>query len=207
MSRPAPHRMGSVAKPRCARGQDCYHVRELRSEQPPTVAQESDLCEKCQRTVEQGAAVLKKQDTMAKMPDVRRLESKASSDLIALKLELVLELFMQRGAFWEAVKKLRDRRNIKAEVGLPYKRLLIPLSPPELAEQREQIRTEEQRKQWEEARGRWTDDLLSIVLEVVPERFRSIHSTTSFHDWYGFVSACVLYDPPEAALLEFSEIG
>ncbi len=90
------------------------------------------------------------------------------------------------------MKELRDRWSIKAEVGLPFKRLLIPLSPPELVEQREQFRTEEQRKEWEEANGRWHDDLLSIVLEVVPERFRSIHSTTSFRAWYGFISACVL---------------
>src|SRR5215217_7093273 len=127
MSRPAPHRMGSVAKPRCARGQDCYHVRELRSEQPPTVAHESDLCEKCRTTDEQGAVVLKKQDTTAKTLDYRLLESKASSDLTALKRELMLQLFMRRGLFWEAVKELRDSRNIKAEVGLPSKRLFIPL--------------------------------------------------------------------------------
>jgi len=199
--------MCSVAKPRCARGQGCYHVRELRSELPPTVAHESNLCEKCLKADEQGADALKKQDSAAKARDYRRLESKASSDLIALKQELVLQLFMKRGPFWEAVKELRDRRNIKADPGLPSKRLLIPLPPPELAEQREQIETEEQREEWEEANGCWHDDLLSIVLEVVPERFRSIHSTTSYHAWYGFISACVLYDPPETALREFSEIG
>jgi hypothetical protein len=199
--------MSSVSKPRCARGTNCYHVRKLRSEKPATVAHEGDLCEKCQKADEQGADALKKQDSAAKTRDYRRLESKASSDLIALKQELVLQLFMRRGPFWEAVKELRDRRNIKAEPGLPFKRLLIALPPPELAEQREQIKTEEQRKEWHEANGCWHDDLLSIVLEVVPERFRSIHSTTSFHAWYGFISACVLYDPPETALREFSEIG
>ena len=199
--------MSSVSKPRCARGTNCYHVRNLRSEKPTTVAHEGDLCEKCQQADEQGADALKKQDSAAKTRDYRRLESKASSDLIALKQELVLQLFMKRGPFWQAVKELRDRRNIKAKPGLPFKRLLIALPPPELAEQREQIKTEEQRKEWQEANGCWHDDLLSIVLEVVPERFRSIHSTTSFHAWYGFISACVLYDPPETALCEFSEIG
>jgi hypothetical protein len=77
--------MCSVAKPRCARGQGCYHVRELRSELPPTVAHESNLCEKCLKADEQGADALKKQDSAAKARDYRRLESKASSDLIALK--------------------------------------------------------------------------------------------------------------------------
>jgi hypothetical protein len=41
--------MGSVPKPRCARGQNCYHVLRLRSELPSTVSRDGDLCEKCQR--------------------------------------------------------------------------------------------------------------------------------------------------------------
>ena len=124
--------MSSVSKPRCARGTNCYHVRNLRSEKPTTVAHEGDLCEKCQQADEQGADALKKQDSAAKTRDYRRLESKASSDLIALKQELVLQLFMKRGPFWQAVKELRDRRNIKAKPGLPFKRLLIALPPPNL---------------------------------------------------------------------------
>jgi hypothetical protein len=39
--------MGSLSRPRCARGQSCYHVRELRSPQPPTVAQAGAICIKC----------------------------------------------------------------------------------------------------------------------------------------------------------------
>jgi hypothetical protein len=39
--------MSSVPKPRCAKGEDCYHVRKLRSEKPATVAHQGDLCEKC----------------------------------------------------------------------------------------------------------------------------------------------------------------
>jgi Homeodomain-like domain len=41
--------MGSVSKPRCARGSNCYHVRKFGVEKPPTVAHEGDLCEKCQK--------------------------------------------------------------------------------------------------------------------------------------------------------------
>jgi hypothetical protein len=39
----------SVAKPRCARGPDCYHVRKLASEKPPTVERDGALCGKCER--------------------------------------------------------------------------------------------------------------------------------------------------------------
>ena len=45
--KPAPQRMNSVSKPRCARGTSCYHVRNLRSEKPATVADEGDFCQKC----------------------------------------------------------------------------------------------------------------------------------------------------------------
>ena len=46
--------MGSVPKPRCARGQSCYHVLKLRSEKPSTVAHEGGLCEKCQKHYAEG---------------------------------------------------------------------------------------------------------------------------------------------------------
>ncbi len=40
--------MGSVSKPRCARGQDCYHVRKFDYvDKPPKVGREGDLCERC----------------------------------------------------------------------------------------------------------------------------------------------------------------
>jgi hypothetical protein len=39
--------MKSVAKPRCAKGQGCYHVRKLGSEKPSPVSHQGDLCEKC----------------------------------------------------------------------------------------------------------------------------------------------------------------
>lgn len=40
--------MGSLSKPRCARGRSCYHVLRLHSEEPPTVGREGELCGKCQ---------------------------------------------------------------------------------------------------------------------------------------------------------------
>jgi hypothetical protein len=51
--------MGSVPKPRCGREQKCYHVLKLRSEKPPTVAHEGDLCEKCQKHYSEDTQVLK----------------------------------------------------------------------------------------------------------------------------------------------------
>ena len=40
--------MGSISKPRCARGQNCYHVRVFpHIDVPPKVGHEGDLCERC----------------------------------------------------------------------------------------------------------------------------------------------------------------
>lgn len=40
--------MGRIPKPRCARGQDCYHVRVFHHiDRPPKVGREGDLCQRC----------------------------------------------------------------------------------------------------------------------------------------------------------------
>lgn len=39
--------MARVSKPRCARGDNCYHVLKDKVERPPTVAQEGDFCRRC----------------------------------------------------------------------------------------------------------------------------------------------------------------
>jgi hypothetical protein len=41
--------MSRVSKPRCARGDNCYHVLRTGSERPPTVSSEGDLCHKCRQ--------------------------------------------------------------------------------------------------------------------------------------------------------------
>ena len=47
--------MASVAKPRCARGQSCYHVRKFdHIDEPPKVRHEGDLCGKCEEELAGG---------------------------------------------------------------------------------------------------------------------------------------------------------
>ncbi len=41
--------MGSLPKPRCARGPNCYHVRKHGLDGPPSVGRAGDLCEKCSK--------------------------------------------------------------------------------------------------------------------------------------------------------------
>jgi hypothetical protein len=49
--------MRSVAKPRCARGQNCSHIRDFPDiDKPPTVAYEGALCRRCQRAEHDGTA-------------------------------------------------------------------------------------------------------------------------------------------------------
>jgi hypothetical protein len=200
--------MGSVAKRRCARGQNCYHVRQLGLPEPIALRMSfpGDICEKCREADQQRGVGSIEQDR-SKARDYQRLETRASTDIRVFKQDLVLKLFTQRGSFWEAMQELRLRWDIKPSTHLPPKHLVLPLPPPSLAEQLDNIRTEEKRQELEKVDERWGDDLLSIILEFVPERFRERHGLDSFFDWNGFVSACVLYDPPETNLREFSELG
>jgi hypothetical protein len=152
------------------------------------VLRKGALCEKCKDTDGQKAAIPEKQGR-DRVRDRRRFEAKASSEIRALRKEFVLELYLRRGPFWEAVQELRVRRNIEPSMHLPPKHLLLPLSPPSLVQQRDKVETEQQHEEWEEDNGLWRADLLSIILKVVPERFCARHSFNPAHDWYGFVSS------------------
>jgi len=49
--------MRSVAKPRCARGQNCSHIRDFpHIDEPPKVPHEGALCGRCQRSEHDGTA-------------------------------------------------------------------------------------------------------------------------------------------------------
>ena len=50
--------MGGVAKPRCARGQNCSHIRDFpHIDKPPKVPREGALCGRCRRAGHDGTAL------------------------------------------------------------------------------------------------------------------------------------------------------
>ena len=59
------------------------------------------------------------EEETTKMTDVRELSSDAGRRLRRLRHELVLQLYLRRDPLWEAIRDVRDRWNISAEVRLP----------------------------------------------------------------------------------------
>ncbi len=120
-----------------------------------------------------------------------------------LRGELVLQLYIRRGPLWEAVSEVRGRWNITAKVQLPAPMLgrLMPEGAPGAAD--------DYRKHADYA-ARWRDAMSAIRDKVDPE----VGLTTSEYSdyqleasWSDFLSACVLYDPPEDRLVEFAAYG
>lgn len=210
---PAPLLMESVAKRRCANGQDCYHVRRLGLDDPVSLrsSHKGDICEKCKEADEANPVLsVPSEERQHRSHGTRLVSTRAASDWRALKQDLALELFTRRGPFWEAVEELRHRRGIQAVTGLPKGGRIFPFVPlppdagaaalsPDYVVSETYLTGDEYE--------RWVDDLISIILKSVPERFRPRYASHSLSDWFGFIAACVLYDPPADRLREFADMG
>lgn len=105
-------------------------------------------------------------------------ESDAWGRLESFKRELILDLFLRRGSFWEAIREARERRGITPVCDVP---------PPEY--RAEPIRH--------------NDEALRIHNEQIPEAHRRFFS----FDWLGFVDMCLDFDPPGSRLDEFAAFG
>jgi len=122
------------------------------------------------------------------------LRSSAEEKVVRLKHNLVLNLFLQQGPFWEAVQNVRSEWGITARRVLPSKGDRGTYRPIE----------QEPPDKWTKGRlefnDRWDDALRSLRDRFVPNRLRRGLG----HKFFG---ACVMCDPPEDSLLEFSKFG
>lgn len=124
---------------------------------------------------------------------VKVLESDAGKRIGRFKRDMVLELFLRHGRFWEDIVAMRKRWDISASVQLvdanvwcPY-----PIDP----------------EHWDpDTRDRWTRDVNALISRVVPEQYSGSGAAVA-DGWHFFVSACVLYDPPESSLIEFANFA
>jgi hypothetical protein len=108
----------------------------------------------------------------------RRIE-----EIEGIKFDFVLQLYLQHGPFWEAVKEVRDRRNITPSYQIP---------PPD----------------FNSRLAEYDDEALRLQDKFVPERFRRRFTFT--FDWLGFLEACLLYHPPKwppEVVYEFAAFG
>ena len=153
-------------------------------------------------------------------PPTELLDSSAAAHIQRIRHALVVELYTRRGTFWNLVNELRGRRNITSSAIVPrrqthFETLLYPEGEPQFPDHPEQPpddqeqadRWWEQQKELDAFRESWLQDLNSIITEVVPERYydASLSRFQELHSWQGFISACVLYDPPATNLLEFAQ--
>ena len=177
-------RMRKSSKRYCASGENCTQYIRLGEPAPLSRYNKMEICEACRRYGAQNA----EHDTssLALAPPQNDKQAQQKSIRIhkaqRFKRDLVLQLFTRRGPFWKEIEKLRRTNNISAVVQLP-----LPTSNihcPEGVSQQNVL---------------WRGELCSLLFEIVPERYR-----LSLDEWVIFLSAYVLYDPPETQLLEFA---
>jgi hypothetical protein len=121
---------------------------------------------------------------------VRKLDSDEGRALLRFRDELVSQLFLKQGSFWDAVQDVRTRWDIKATVAIPPERAHL-FAP-------EGISKPEDRQALQE----WENELNGVVQREIPQRY--IHEYLE-RAWKEFLSACMIYDPPETELLAFAE--
>lgn len=141
------------------------------------------------------------EEETTKMTDVPELPSSARKRLRRLRHELVLQLYLRREPLWDAIRDVRDRWNISAEVRLP-RRVRGRLSPEKTPNHQDQG--------YAKYAVRWQEEMSAIWAEVDPEPRPPTWDYSDYQlqaSWEDFISACVLYDPPEDQLVEFASYG
>ncbi len=126
------------------------------------------------------------------------LDSDTSAKLRRFKRRCVVQLFLEKGPFWEAVCDVRARLHIGAKTGLPQSeglpsdaRVLVNALVPA-------NRSLEERST---ARPTVAHELVTLADRVVAQKYRSRILDVP---WIAFLFACVHLDPPEEGLLDFA---
>ena len=158
------------------------------------------------------------------------LGSSAERRLQAFRRELTLDLFTRHGPFWEDVRWVRSLRGVDAEtvkppeldpgkVHLPpdlrtndWARSDRPMALPVTDRAGVSLPLEvwlgnwSRRPERQEALAEWMVLLQVLHDRVVPTEQRvETPNASSLEFWMGFLSACVLYDPPPDRLLDFAD--
>ena len=199
--------MGSVSKPRCARGQSCYHVREFHHiDKPPVVPKEGDLCERC--SLEESDSDQPRPPTYPgfqqsqeealkdwlEVGGLRLFDSHAARELEKLVKDLILELHFRDDPFWEAIHDLRARWCIWPQVCIPPQDWQSYFHPPGTSKETPLNEAVELSRLWEK-------DLRAIRDRFIPDRFKRRREHQ--RRWRDFISRCALFQPPGDDLIGF----
>jgi hypothetical protein len=144
----------------------------------------------------------RREDKWAEPADIG---SDATTHITRFKRSVVLDLYLQQGAPWKEIRTVRERWAITPTVQLPPKKSPLSKYYPEYGWPKEYDAEGEQNIEWVELAEGWSVELHALTRRLVPERYRLNPIDES--GWVAFLSACVVYDPPETALPTFAERG
>lgn len=139
-------------------------------------------------------------------PEGRAVPSSAERRITALVHEFVLQLFLRRRDFWDAVRDLRVRWNVSAETRLPPSDD-APVYPPPESGRGVSSELEKTQEAYQMRLDRLRDELGTLHDRFVPIGCRtSTRGSISRESWENCLSALVLYDPPETQLVKFADL-
>lgn len=133
----------------------------------------------------------------------RLLESSVERRLQSFRRDLTLDLFTRHGSFWERVDEVRRRWHIEVVARVPPAPDLDHAHlPPLLNGEDRGARAVREHPDF----IRWSVLLGQLHAEFVPETHHVVGASFRSEDvWDGFLSGCLLYDPPAGDLLAYAD--
>lgn len=196
--------MGSLPGRRCSNGSRCVAYPQLGEPVTLTTDNKDDVCFACQKA-SRDADIPPDQAQQALDQEQQAEEASrlfgpdVADDIQELKEELISQLLIENGPFWEAVRAVRKRWGIEPTVQLPPLGQYVPY-PGEVAERSQ---GKEQPSGFTNLRTEWLEVLSSVTQRMVPERLWIAGVV-----WLRFFAVCILYHPPnptQARLVDFSQ--
>lgn len=132
----------------------------------------------------------------------KRLESSAERRLRTFRRGLTLELYTRRGRFWEMVRWTREYTGTEPGQRMP------PSLDPGRVHLPQQLKPVDRERTAAQTQGlqEWMVLLNSLHDAAVPKDLQfDTQRSPSLVFWMGFLSACVLFDPPPDDLLGFAD--
>jgi hypothetical protein len=132
------------------------------------------------------------------------LPSSAASKLVLARHQLVKELYLQEGPFWDGIAAIRGRWSVKSQTRVPEaSEWLDTRFLPSCFDSRPQDDFSEEGERWHERFRDWLSDLHALYDAAVPKE--GLLYKYPAVSWELFLSMCVLFDPPETRLQEFAD--
>lgn len=133
----------------------------------------------------------------------------AEDEIRRLKYEMVISLSARRGLFWRLIKEAREYWGIEPTICVPSSTMgpidpEYPLRDPNPYLPATMPDPYDERVANSEFTVQWNAQLGEIYQHMIPEESPA---RGSLWDWGPFLAACILYDPPHDALLEFVAVG